>query len=73
MRKGYKRQALVCRRCGAVDKSGRLGPIYCGTDVEMRCADCTVYLQAPVNEQLATLCRGCCPTGHGTHAVNTQS
>lgn len=52
-----------CRGCGQHDETHR-DPItlrkHTGTATTMRCRDCA----GP--DGCATLCRACCPTGHGT-------
>lgn len=54
---------VVCRCCGRTDDRYQ-DPITMrvntGTAVTMRCEDCAG------SDGRATLCRDCCPTGHGT-------
>ncbi len=52
---------LKCERCGAIDTD----TYSVGTSVEMLCRDCSD--PSPGEGGYATLCRKCCPTGHGTH------
>lgn len=54
----HKRIWLVCAKCGKKDESTKT---HVGTDVVMRCRDC-----ANSTDPHATMCRDCCPTGHGT-------
>lgn len=53
-----RRRWLVCERCGVTDKTR---PGHVGTSVAMR--DCT---ECAGPDRHVTLCRACCPTGHGT-------
>jgi translation initiation factor 2 beta subunit (eIF-2beta)/eIF-5 len=54
----YGLQYVQCAKCGVTDKSHNK---HVGTSVKMRCPDCA---NAP--DTHATMCRACCPTGHGT-------
>lgn len=54
---------LKCKKCGKVDKTDKsVTPHHIGTSIEMICPDCAESLLNP----LATLCRNCCITQHGT-------
>ena len=53
-----KHKWLKCSKCGVVDKSDKT---HVGTKDVMRCEDC-----AASGDPHATMCRNCCPTGHGT-------
>lgn len=61
---------VKCACCGVTDKPRQLSQeplrVEVGTSVKMRCADCQYSADGT---GLARLCRGCCPTGHGTHGM----
>jgi len=58
---------LKCTKCGKVDNTEMLVVLHVGTKTTMRCEDCA----GP--DGRATLCRTCCPTGHGTHAATVDA
>lgn len=57
---------LVCTKCGKRDVSK---PGHTGTSTVMRCPDCEGPDGTPSLMGHASMCRDCCPTGHGTHGV----
>lgn len=66
-----------CKKCGTLDAPGmhcrtidgqHTHPKSVGTSVEMVCPDCSDGTLNAYGHPLATMCRFCCPTGHGTHA-----
>ncbi len=60
---------LKCERCGAVDTD----TYHAGTAVEMLCRDCADPCRTASSVTgYATLCRKCCPTGHGTHGEKVK-
>ena len=68
---------LRCAKCGC-DATPRRAKIVdgkieveaeVGTSTLMRCKDCAEKLhvsEPPLTSGYATMCRDCCPTGHGT-------
>lgn len=54
-----KKQFVKCVKCGTVD-DGK-GKSHRGTSTKMICEWC-----GDVDTGIATMCRHCCPTGHGT-------
>jgi hypothetical protein len=58
----------ICKNCGHKDESTKT---YVGTSVTMRCADCEG--DSPYVKGGATLCRLCCPTGHGNRSVHVTA
>lgn len=63
---------VTCVKCGKTDKPHKDSiPYNVGTSTKMHCSDCdgvsepsstlSRYQGGP-----ATMCRACCPTGHGT-------
>jgi len=52
---------VKCVGCGTTD---RTDDRHTGTAIEMLCVDCGA---AHGGRKYATMCRKCCPTGHGTH------
>ena len=59
-----KKMWLKCADCGKTDKTEKG---YIGTQPTMVCPDCNKGNTNKYGAPLAQLCRGCCPTGHGTH------
>jgi len=70
---------LRCAKCGnpafphkAIIKDGQVIQQHeTGTSTLMRCTDCCDPNNVSIpNNYYATMCRDCCPTGHGTHGEN---
>lgn len=63
---GRKRCWVKCDKCKRIDRSinNIAGSYHTGTLDSMRCPDCA----GP--DGRARLCRGCCPTGHGTRLMD---
>jgi hypothetical protein len=72
-------QWVKCSKCGRTDRTvparvqfedgvGHVErPHHTGTSTKMRCEDCADSKAIPHLRGKATMCRDCCPTGHGTH------
>ena len=58
---------LVCSVCGKTDKTDTtVVPHHIGTKVVMGCPDCSQGKTNDYGKPVASMCRDCCPTGHGT-------
>lgn len=72
---------IRCSKCGHSDlpvkpliKEGRIVREYnVGTSTLMRCADCSADGSTSGSNPYATMCRACCPTGHGTRPILDDS
>jgi len=65
-RKLEAKDAVVCKVCGRVDINDyNINPHHIGTRRTMVCYDCGEILNDAGHPQ-ASMCRNCCPTGHGT-------
>ena len=60
---------LACSICGKEDKTEGN---KVGTKWSLICPDCNDGIINKYNQPLATLCRECCPTGHGTRIKEAQ-
>jgi len=62
---------LICSKCKQkAETKTNVIPHIIGTSIKMHCSDCD-GLEHPIDMPryqggLATMCRECCPTGHGT-------
>jgi len=62
-----RKQFVTCAKCGKVAKTdSTVIPHEVGTQKCMRCPDCAG------EDGKASMCRACCPTGHGTRFEGTE-
>lgn len=58
---------LRCAKCGKIDKTDKsVIPHHIGTKTIMGCKDCSYGKLNSYGHPIASMCRDCCPTGHGT-------
>lgn len=58
---------LKCEKCGKVDKTDEtVTPHHIGTRESMGCRHCSNGKVNAYGNPVASMCRDCCPTGHGT-------
>ncbi len=58
---------LTCKKCHVEDRNRPSPSFHVGTSKSMVCPDCADGRTNLYGQLLASLCRDCCPTGHGTH------